>query len=331
MGAALAIQDGGRSALSAKAESLICSGNLSGLNDEEKVVWYKTRCEAAGLDYRTQPFQYVTLQGKLVLYATKTATEQAAEKRQISTQIIAEKEVKGIYIVTCRATEKSGRFTDAIGALNIEGLKGEALANAFMKCETKAKRRAILALSGLGMLDETEIDSIPGANILPANPVQQIAGIGKVDTSTGEIIDEKPTLKKITPIMGARGAFKAQVAALGFDIDQIDDKAFTLWVKTINFDERQGGDVWADKAAWEKAATVLLAFNTAQPDIELPVIQATALRKFGFDELSELNSEQWQVLATTDFRPAAAPAPQTDDSETIEGHLRPEGDVFQDE
>ena len=43
----------------------------------------------------------------------------------------------------------------------IEGLRGEALSNAMMKATTKAKRRVTLSLCGLGMLDETEVESIP--------------------------------------------------------------------------------------------------------------------------------------------------------------------------
>jgi hypothetical protein len=37
------------------------------------------------------------------------------------------------------------------------------LANALMKAETKAKRRATLSICGLGMLDETEVEDIQGA------------------------------------------------------------------------------------------------------------------------------------------------------------------------
>ena len=60
--------------------------------------------------------------------------------------------------------------------MSIAGLKGEAKANAIMKAETKAKRRVTLSIVGLGWTDESEVDSIPGA--------QRVA----VDTSTGEII-----------------------------------------------------------------------------------------------------------------------------------------------
>ena len=45
--------------------------------------------------------------------------------------------------------------------MNIAKLTGDALANALMKAETKAKRRATLSLCGLGFLDETEIETIP--------------------------------------------------------------------------------------------------------------------------------------------------------------------------
>jgi len=50
-------------------------------------------------------------------------------------------------------------------ALALGTLKGDALANTLMKCETKAKRRVTLSLAGLGWLDETELAIIPGVSI----------------------------------------------------------------------------------------------------------------------------------------------------------------------
>lgn len=47
------------------------------------------------------------------------------------------------------------------GAVAIASLKGDGLANALMKAETKAKRRLTLSMCGLGMLDETELETIP--------------------------------------------------------------------------------------------------------------------------------------------------------------------------
>jgi len=68
-----------------------------------------------------------------------------------------------ILCMTARVRDRSGREDIATGAVNTKGLAGEALANGYMKCETKAKRRATLSICGLAMLDETEIDSIPNA------------------------------------------------------------------------------------------------------------------------------------------------------------------------
>ena len=69
----------------------------------------------------------------------------------------------------------------------ITGLKGEALANALMKAETKAKRRVTLSLCGLSWPDESEVESIPEARTVV------------VDSHTGEILDERPaTLSQIT-------------------------------------------------------------------------------------------------------------------------------------
>ena len=47
----------------------------------------------------------------------------------------------------------------------MQNLKGEALANAMMKAETKAKRRATLSICGLALLDELEVETIPNAGM----------------------------------------------------------------------------------------------------------------------------------------------------------------------
>jgi hypothetical protein len=51
--------------------------------------------------------------------------------------------------------------------VTVGGLKGESKANAMMKAETKAKRRVTLSICGLGMLDETEVETIPSAQPNP--------------------------------------------------------------------------------------------------------------------------------------------------------------------
>jgi hypothetical protein len=124
------------------------------------------RCEAAGLDPRAQPFQYVSLNSKLVLYATKACADQLIASRHLSVSLISrgyDRET-GLYSAQARATFPDGQAVEDLGAVWIpEGEVGDKLANAVLKCITKAKRRTVLSACGLGMLDETEVDSIPGA------------------------------------------------------------------------------------------------------------------------------------------------------------------------
>jgi len=147
----------------ATLEALVVGGDLSKLTTMQRLEYYTARCTRAGLDPATQPFQYLNLQGKLTLYATKTCTDQLASLHGIRLSILGQETVEGTRIVTVRAESRDGRATEEIGALPIAGLKGDALANALMKCVTKAKRRAVLSLCGLGMMDETEIETVQGA------------------------------------------------------------------------------------------------------------------------------------------------------------------------
>lgn len=143
-------------------EALVVGGDMAKLTPEQKIAYYRARCEAAGLDPRTAPFQYMTLQGKTTLYATKGATDQLSKIHKIKLQVVEQKTENDIRTVLVRAEAGDGRATDEMGAVSVGGLKGNDLANAYMKAITKAKRRAILSLCGLGMLDETELETVRG-------------------------------------------------------------------------------------------------------------------------------------------------------------------------
>lgn len=161
-------------------ERVVIQGDLKNLSPQERVSYYRQTCESLGLNPLTRPFEYITLNGKLTLYARKDATEQLRRRDQISLLIVDEKVLDGVYIVKARATTPNGRTDEATGAVAIDNLKGEAKANAIMKAETKAKRRVTLSIVGLGWLDETEIDSIPDAR-----PV--------VVSDAGEIVEPQST------------------------------------------------------------------------------------------------------------------------------------------
>lgn len=143
--------------------NLVLHGNIGQMSAVDKVKYYQGLCRSLGLNPLTQPFQIITLQGKEVLYATKTATEQLRKIYGVSVEKIEQQFKNDIAITTVSVKDSTGRTDGATGAVNIAGMKGDMLANAIMKSETKAKRRATLSICGLGMLDETEIETIPGA------------------------------------------------------------------------------------------------------------------------------------------------------------------------
>ena len=153
-------------------EQVVVKGDLSKLTEGERVTYYNEVCRSIGVNPLTQPFQYITLNGKLTLYATRACTDQLRGTRRLTAQVIGRERIDDVYVVTARVSAPDGRSDESIGAVTIGNLKSDALANALMKAETKAKRRATLSLIGLGWLDETEIETIPAAQVQAA-PVAQ--------------------------------------------------------------------------------------------------------------------------------------------------------------
>jgi hypothetical protein len=142
-------------------QSLVIQGDLSKLNEGQKVQYYMELCRSLGLNPVTQPFALLKFQGKEVLYAKKDATEQLRKIHGISvTDLVGEDQHDGTYVVTCNVKDKSGKTDISTGVVSTEGLKGEALGNKKMVAETKSKRRATLSICGLGMLDESEVSSV---------------------------------------------------------------------------------------------------------------------------------------------------------------------------
>jgi|LSQX01.2.fsa_nt_gb hypothetical protein len=136
-------------------------GDLSKLTATEQGEYYKAVCDSVGLNPLTEPFRYIVLNGRLQLYATRACTEQLRKVNGISLQMVSSETIGDVYVVRMRAIDKTGRTDESTGIVSITGLKSNDLANALMKAETKSKRRVTLSISGLGYLDESEIESIP--------------------------------------------------------------------------------------------------------------------------------------------------------------------------
>jgi len=163
-------------------ESVLLQGDLSKLNPAQRVSYYHKVCESLGLNPLTRPFDYITLNGKLTLYAKKDAADQLRNLHGVSIDDVDIVETATQFIVKVKGHNKDGRTDVEVGVVNKTDMQGN-LANAQMKAVTKGKRRLTLSLCGLGWLDETEVQTIPDAR-----PVV-------IDGETGEILDaaEKKT------------------------------------------------------------------------------------------------------------------------------------------
>ena len=153
---------------------LVIQGDLGVLKKEQKVQYYVALCQTLGLNPATQPFRFLELNGKEVLYAQKGCTDQLRKLYGISVEITSRQVVGDVYSVTAKAIQRAtGRTDEAIGAVNFKTVyrqgKGmveagpDDVANAMMKAETKAKRRVTLSICGLGFMDESEIETVRGA------------------------------------------------------------------------------------------------------------------------------------------------------------------------
>jgi hypothetical protein len=152
-------------------EQVMIQGDLSALSNAQRIEYYRRVCESLDLNPLTKPFEYLKLNGKLILYARKDCTDQLRKTRQVSITKL-EREMDGdLYVVTAYAKTPDGREDSDMGAVTVAGLRGENLANAVLKAVTKAKRRVTLSICGLGMTDESELDSIPGATVVPVEDV----------------------------------------------------------------------------------------------------------------------------------------------------------------
>ena len=153
------------------------------LQPDQRLAYYKRVCgvgRAQPVDEAVRLHQCMGCSRRrlqsLLLYATKDATEQLRALKGISITSLEGEARDGLFWVVAKARDAHGRTDAATGAVAFgDDLKGEARANAVMKAETKAKRRVTLSLAGLGFVDESEVGSIPNAQIV------------NVDTETGEL------------------------------------------------------------------------------------------------------------------------------------------------
>ena len=168
-------------------ERVLITGDLSPLSPEDRVKYYNAVCKSLGLNPMTVPFYYLVFKeygdddaqqgqqtgGKLQLYANKSCAEQLRKIHGISVVGEAKRYVENEIIYSeVMVQDRTGRTDRALGAVPMYKWKRSGqgsvrvklgdreLANAWMKADTKARRRATLSICGLSFLDESELDTM---------------------------------------------------------------------------------------------------------------------------------------------------------------------------
>ena len=150
-------------------ESALMENNLKRLDSHQRLMYMQKICEDNGLNPLTQPFQYIVLNGKLTLYATKGCADQLRAVKGVSIEILQNEIQEEHVFVHVKASmpderQPSGVRTDEDIGVTFVG-KGMDAINNRMKAVTKAKRRLTLSICGLGFTDESELESIPSSAV----------------------------------------------------------------------------------------------------------------------------------------------------------------------
>jgi hypothetical protein len=230
-------------------ENALIDGDLSKLSVSDRVRLYNETCKSLGINPLTKPFGYITLNGKLTLYAMRACTDQLRKINNVSLEIVSRDVADGILTVHVRAKMPHGtaaepqwmRVDEDLGSVAFpDTLKGEARANQELKCVTKAKRRVTLSICGLGWLDETEVDIPASAKQPVAKPDAMrgtksppaLSAVQEATVSTSAVASEAAPPDKLTP---------DQVAAISIEARDAADRGseiFQAFWKRLDVSER---------------------------------------------------------------------------------------------
>lgn len=286
---------------------LVLHGDLSQLTQTERVAYYVHRCDLLGIDPGEKPFELLLLDGKLMLYAGKACANALTRINRLSVAIVSTQFDGDLVTVVARAQDPNGRFSDDVAVLDLSDIsvtggqtnkgkwvKGIGRPNAIMKAATKAKRRAVLSLTGLGVLDDTEVDSVRGARRVSMDVTTGAIAEAGVTVIDAEITDLGPRCEGKAKSLGDANEARAAELAEKYGISWM--LAFQGAVKRAKIDITKYGD--APRSAHDLTVPdgqILREWFRAQfeepEDSEEPTVDPKAEFYLAWRRLTELDPE----------------------------------------
>jgi hypothetical protein len=268
-------------------EQAMLIGDLSKMTDEQRIAYYVATCRSLNLNPLTKPFQALADDdGTLKLYPDKGLAEQLRKRDRVSMKVLGREILDGLYIVTVVAHTPDGREEEAQGIVPLVKPKGTwedwtdrdgkkrrrfkptvgsdgqevmlALspterANAMKRAETQAKRRATLAICGLGFPDyEAEPTSPAHPQALPLRMLSPEEAAKDVSAHIEDLCGPPPPDERL---LGIVAELEAAIAHQGGDVAEweawavermgkpraafsVDD--YTRWLQAVRKVEERG-------------------------------------------------------------------------------------------
>lgn len=244
-------------------ESALVRNDISKLSTQERISYLNALCESVGLNPLTKPFSFLSLQGREVVYATKDCSEQLRKIHGVSTQIVSQGVVGDCYEVQIKAQDRTGRMDEDFASIPLSNAKGADLSNLKMKAVTKAKRRVTLSICGLGVLDESELDTIAQSlkkhaeNPQITNPLKEVTA-SPVDIP--EVFKDEDFGEYVCTV-GKKYAGKKLK-----DIDMFELDNYLKWLKDSS--EKQGRPLGSMQEFYDKASAYLCSLETTNESID---------------------------------------------------------------
>ncbi len=220
-------------------------GDFSVLSNEERNIFVEHICETYGLDKSSVPVRFVTdnKSKKVIPYLARTATDQLRMNLNIS---VVEQNVQfspnGIAcIVTVKVQDDKGRTDMDVGSVFLGNATGDDYAKQIMACVTKAKRRATISLSGIGILDEAEIMSMTSEEVLAKSKELEL-DFDLISQSTNDELKEiseanKELIKKVFDNAESNGTMNTSLEYLKQKFKK--DNSVLNYIES-EFNRRQG-------------------------------------------------------------------------------------------
>ena len=165
-----------RNTTQAAVARVILNRDLRSLTEIERVQYNFALCRSLGLNPLTNPIDYLINDNKMTPYINAVGVAQIRAIHGISTKVLSRQTDKEFYYVTAIATDRSNRTEESTAIVALtdkynKQLTGQRKADKMMSAETRAKRRATLALVGIPWADGGNIQTSkaydPPLDILP--------------------------------------------------------------------------------------------------------------------------------------------------------------------